>query len=117
VDKENTEEFQHEVRIVRSSEYKRLYKEGRKIYSEKFVIFGRENIAGHHRLGLTVSRKVGCAVVRNRIKRLFREIFRRSYREIPGQLDIVVNAKAGCSSARYLELRDEFLSAVLKICR
>jgi ribonuclease P protein component len=117
VAKENSEEFQHEVRIVRSSDYQKLYKKGRKIHSEKFVLFGQENGISHHRLGITVSRKVGGAVVRNRIKRLFREIFRKSHGEIPNRLDIVVNAKAGCAGAQYNELRSEFLAAVRKICR
>jgi ribonuclease P protein component len=113
----NSEEFQREVRIVRSSDYQRLYKKGRKIHSEKFVLFGEENGTSHHRLGITVSRKVGCAVVRNRIKRLFREIFRKSRGEIPNTLDIVVNAKAGCVGARFSELRSEFLAAARRICR
>jgi ribonuclease P protein component len=43
---------------------------------------------------------------------MFREIFRRSCREIPGQLDIVVNAKADCTGIGYIELRAEFLNAV-----
>jgi ribonuclease P protein component len=117
VAKENSEEFKSEVRIHRSSDYQKLYKKGRKIHSEKFVLFGQENGASHHRLGITVSRKVGCAVVRNRIKRLFREIFRRLYGQIPGRLDIVVNAKAGCAGAGYSELRSEFLAAVQRISR
>ncbi len=115
--KDKSEEFRHEVRIVRSAEYKRLYKEGRKIHSEKFVLFGKENGADCHRLGITVSRKVGCAVVRNRVKRLFREIFRKSYGEIPNRLDLVVNAKTGCAGARYGELQSEFMAAVRRICR
>ncbi len=115
--KENPEEFRHEVRIVRSSDYQRLYKKGRKIHSEKFVLFGQENGKSYHRLGITVSRKVGGAVVRNRVKRLFREIFRRSYGEIPSRLDMVVNAKAGSAVAVYSELRSEFLAAVHRICR
>ncbi len=115
--RENSEEFRHEVRIVRSSDYQKIYKEGRKVHSEKFVLFGRENGIGHHRLGITVSRKVGGAVVRNRIKRLFREIFRKSHKEMPGRLDMVVNAKARCAGAGYLELQEEFSAAVRKICR
>lgn len=112
-----SEEFPHRVRIVKSVDYRALYREGRKIQSGRFVLFGRENAIGHHRLGLTVSRKVGGAVARNRIKRLFREIFRKSSVEIPNQFDIVVNAKSGCVGASYVELCAEFLASAKRLCR
>ena len=80
-------------------------------------MFGLENGRSHHRLGITVSRKVGGAVIRNRIKRLFREIFRRSAGEIPGHFDLVINAKAGSVGVSYFELRNEFMAAALKINR
>ena len=115
--KETSEGFPHSVRIVRAGDYRMLYRAGRKVHSDKFVLYGRENEIGYHRLGITVSRKIGGAVVRNRIKRLFREIFRRSSTEIPGRLDIVVNAKAGCVGASYIELCEEFLAAARRICR
>ncbi len=115
--KANPEGFLPQLRVVKAAEYRKLYREGRKTHSERFVLFSRENGLGHHRLGITVSRKIGGAVVRNRVKRLFREIFRRSRREIPDQLDIVVNAKAGCVGVSYVELRAEFLAAAQKICR
>jgi ribonuclease P protein component len=117
VAKTSAEGFPHEVRIVRSSDYQAIYKAGWKIHSRRFILFVRTNGLGHSRLGLTVSRKVGAAVIRNRIKRLFREVFRKSYGEIPSQLDIVVNARSGCVGASYFELRTEFLDAVRKHCR
>ena len=80
-------------------------------------MFGRENNLAYHRLGITVTRKIGGAVVRNRIKRLFREIFRRCSGEIPGHLDLVVNAKAGCVNISYGELGEEFIAAAKRICR
>ena len=113
--KANSEEFPHEVRIVRSSDYRTLYKAGKKVYSEKFVLFWRKNGIGFHRLGITVSRKTGNSVVRNRIKRLFREIFRKNFRLIPGQFDFVVNAKPNCGKAKYSELHEEFLHAIRRV--
>jgi ribonuclease P protein component len=116
VAKATSEGFPREARIIRSSDYRTLYKEGKKVYSEKFVLFARVNGVGHTRLGITVSRKIGSAVIRNRIKRLFREIFRKSLREMPEQFDIVVNAKAGCVGVSYRVLRAEFLDAARKLC-
>jgi len=109
------EKFPRSVRIVRSSDYQALYKTGYKIHSSYFVLFGRRNTLGHSRLGITASRKVGGAVVRNRVKRLFREIFRRSLSRIPDRFDMVVNAKSGCGDANYEDLRAEFLTAVKKL--
>ncbi len=112
-----SERFPHSHRIVRSVDYKDIYEAGNKIHSEKFVLFGRENSSGYARLGITVSRKIGCASKRNRIKRLFREIFRRSSAEIPNNIDIVVNAKSGCVGAGFVELREEFIATVRRMAR
>jgi ribonuclease P protein component len=117
VAKSISERFPHRHRIVRSTDYRAIYKTGKKIHSDKFVLFGRENEKGHARLGITVSRKIGCASIRNRIKRLFREIFRRSSAEIPGNLDIVVNAKSGCAGVGFPELRKEFIAAAKRMAR
>jgi ribonuclease P protein component len=92
-----------------------LYKTGRKIHSERFILFWRENEIGHHRLGITVSRKVGNSVVRNRVKRWFREVFRKYLHKIPGQADIIINAKSSCAKADYFDLQEEFLTATQRI--
>lgn len=106
------EGFPRHYRIVRASEYRSIYEAGRKVHSQRFVLIGRENNLQHHRLGLTVSRKIGKAVLRNRFKRMFREVFRKSSAEIPYHLDLIVNAKRGCSDVSYRILREEFLAAV-----
>ena len=115
MDKSSSEKFPQHVRIVRSVDYQKLYKTGRKVHSADFVLFTRGNALEHHRVGITVSRKIGNAVVRNRVKRLFREIFRRYFRLIPGRFDIVINAKSGCAKASYAGLQTEFMAAMKKL--
>ncbi len=117
MDKHSSGKFPRSRRIVRSADYKAIYEGGIRVHSENFVLFARKNGIGFSRLGLTVSRKVGCASVRNRTKRLFREIFRRSYAEVPGNLDLIVNPRKGCAGNPYGALRREFLAAAGRIAR
>ncbi len=112
-----SETFPRRLRIASPVEYRRIYDEGRRVAGRLFVLFCRSNDLGYSRLGITVSRKVGRAVVRNRIKRLFREVFRRSRADIPASSDLVVNARRGCAEAGYGELREEFLAAARRASR
>ena len=111
------EGFPWHYRIVRGPDFRAVYDAGLKVHSERFVLFAKPNTLGHHRLGLTVSRKIGGAVVRNRVKRLFREIFRKSAAEIPPTFDLVINAKRGCGSAGLLQLREEYERVLSKLGR
>jgi ribonuclease P protein component len=59
------------------------------------------------RLGITVSRKVGIAVERNRVKRRVREWFRRSQHGLPRDHDLVLIARAGAAAQRAQETARE----------
>jgi ribonuclease P protein component len=117
VDNKTDERFPRRQRIISSSDFRSIYQKGRRIDAGKFVLFCRPNELGYPRLGLTVSRKVGGAVIRNRVKRLFREVFRRSSARIPCHFDFVVNARQECGTAAYAELIEDFLSAARRLCR
>lgn len=111
------EQFPREHRIAGSREFRAIYDAGLKVNSASFVLFGRANKLEHHRLGLTVSRKIGGSVIRNRVKRLFREVFRKSSEEIPHHFDLIVNAKRNCINVAFERLRSEFISAARKLCQ
>jgi ribonuclease P protein component len=85
--------FPKAVRILKRSEFIRLSRSGAKIQNRHFIFLYSMSFREYTRIGITVSRKVGHAVVRNRIKRLVRENFRRMRPIICGTWDINVIAK------------------------
>jgi len=102
------ERFRPHDRIRKRSEYQAIYDTGRRIPSNSFVLFLQKNDLGRPRLGITVTRRIGGAVRRNRGKRLLREIFRRHKAEL-SNVDIVVNGRSGLPNAEYAALEREFL--------
>ena len=63
--------------VKKNYEFRRMYAKGKSGVSSCLVVYYRKNRLGHNRLGVTVSTKLGHAVVRNRVRRRIREIFRQ----------------------------------------
>jgi ribonuclease P protein component len=80
--------------LVRPAEYRRVLRRGIRLEGPLFLLVAAENDKGHHRLGLTVGRRVGKAVERNRVKRLLRETFRRSVAPVSRGFDLVFLPRA-----------------------
>lgn len=87
--------FLPHFRIRKREQFLACYESGRRYHAKSFLLFVLRRPEGekHWRLGLAVTRKVGNAVVRNRIKRVLREFFRLHQDVICLSLDIVVVAK------------------------
>ena len=83
-------------RLSRSSDFQRVYRQGSSTASRFLVLHYFAQPAGgggEPRLGLSVSKKLGGAVVRNRVKRLLREAFRECAERLPGDYDYVLIAR------------------------
>jgi len=77
-------------RILKRSNFININRHGRRIHTQHFTIIAQPNSRDITRLGITVSRRVGHSVKRNRLKRLIREFFRHYKDQIPGGYDLVV---------------------------
>jgi ribonuclease P protein component len=108
------ESFSPADRVLRSADFERTYKEGRRLTSTSFAVFTLPNSLGHSRLGLTVTRKFGTAVKRNRYKRIVREIFRKNRGAFGDSRDYVVNIRSGALGRPYADLERDMLQLVSK---
>ncbi len=93
--------FPPELRLRNRREYLRVRETGKKIHTPHFLVYIMVRGDGPTRLGITCSRKVGGAVVRNRVKRLLREFFRQNISCLPAHADISVIAKRGAHLLDY----------------
>ena len=64
------------VTVKENYEFRRIYRKGKSLVTPQMVLYWQKNRQGQSRLGITVSTKLGHAVVRNRVRRRFRELYR-----------------------------------------
>lgn len=78
------------------------------------VLYARRNRTGENRVGITVSKKLGGAVVRNRVRRRLREVYRLNEAKFAPGWDIVVVARSRCIGSDFQKLTAAYLSLAKK---
>ena len=95
--------------------FRRAYNRGKTAADSRLALYVRRNGQKVNRLGLTVSTKVGCAVVRNRVRRRLREIYRLNEGALTCGCDVVVVARTRAASSGYHQLEKSFLRLADKL--
>jgi ribonuclease P protein component len=115
-----SEALPKEKRLAKRREFLRVYDAGRKWFSRYCVVFAAANALPYSRLGITATKKLGKATVRNRLKRWTREVYRRQREPLAldsYSLDVIVNIKPNAADARFDDFRDDLQRSLRKVVK
>ena len=103
--------FPRSVRLLRHADFERVYKQGRRHFAAHLTVFylPRQTAEGV-RVGFTVGKVLGGAVVRNRMKRRLREAV-RLHGMVPAAMDVVINPKKSLLAAAFVDVQREIRRA------
>ena len=99
-------------RLTARTDYTRCYRHGRRLRTRYFTVYAYRQRECVTRLGLAVGKAVGIAVVRNRVKRRLRELFRRRKGLVPRGYDLFVRAVPASAPASYMALEVAWCEAM-----
>ena len=105
-------------RLAKRAEFLRVYEKGQKIVSRYVVLFFAANGLPQSRIGITATKKLGKANIRNRLKRWTREVYRRQREPMEldqRSLDVVVNVKPNAADAAYQDYSHDLARALARV--
>jgi len=106
--------FGKEERILKRAEFIDLSLHGTRHHTENFIIILKQNRRNSTRLGITVSKRVGNSVKRNRVKRSIREFFRLNKQQMPKGYDIMIIALRESNKLNFLKVQEELGALLLR---
>ncbi|NMA92794.1 MAG: ribonuclease P protein component [Firmicutes bacterium] len=101
-------------RIRKSREFGVIYRKGKFVVSRGVVVYYRKSRQPGHRLGFSISKKIGKSVQRHRIKRIYKEAFRSLQEKIKPGYDLVLVARKPAVDTGYWQAREELWSICKK---
>jgi ribonuclease P protein component len=105
-----------EERIKKNSHFKLIYSRGKSISNEYLVLYSFKNVnnKNKNRVGITVSKKVGKSVVRNRVKRLIRESYRLNRDVLKKGFDFIIVARNKAAKAKFKDIEKSLMHLMKK---
>lgn len=105
----------NQYRLRESEDFQKVFQKGKSVANRQFVVYllPKEE-EGQLRIGVSVSKKIGKAVVRNRVKRLIREAIRHMLPQITWTGDLIIIARAPLAEMEYHELQSSLTHCLKK---
>lgn len=96
--------LQKQYRLRKNADFRKVYRTAKSVASKYLVVYPRSTKTEEIRIGFSISKKVGKANVRNRYKRMLREIVRKNLSHIPKGYDVIILARVPVTNIGYQEL-------------
>ncbi len=109
--------FSEKERLRKRREFQKVFKEGKVFSNDQIIVYALLNSGEISRLGITVGRKFGNAVKRNRLKRILREAYRLNKQLLHRGVDIIVIPRSGFSDLTLKSIEEKFKNLLIQIDR
>jgi ribonuclease P protein component len=98
--------MRRKYRIKKNEDFQKVFKQGKSIANRQFVIYMlQKTVEPEFRIGLSVSKKIGNAVTRNRVKRLIRQVFLEEKHRIASGNEFIIIARKPAADMNYHEVK------------
>jgi ribonuclease P protein component len=101
-------------RLLSNQDFQKLIKGNLSFANKSFIVFHKKNLLDHARIGISVSTKMGGAVIRNKIKRQVRMMITQEF-DLSLNKDIVIIVRSGYAKQTYLKNKEELITLFKKI--
>ncbi|RBP36693.1 ribonuclease P protein component [Garciella nitratireducens] len=101
--------------LKKNQEFKKIYREGKSYVNGLLVIYYLPNQKNYNKLGLSVSKKVGNSVIRNRVKRRIRESYRLNEEKIKKGYDMVIISRVKANQADFQSIEKALIHLLKKV--
>lgn len=109
--------FGRRDRVRSVADFREVFRRRRSVRTRIFTVFWKPNDEGHPRLGLSVGRRLGGAPVRNRIKRIMREVFRINRDLAPEGIDLIIVPRDSMAARDFHQVKAAYCEAMIKLKR